>query len=74
MTKIILTIDGKDILGSDGLMYIDGRKNLYNQIMEIKERNKTYAKNFPNKIANGYYKVNDRLERVSSTITFEHIN
>lgn len=74
MQKIILTIDGKDILGSDGLMYIDGRKNLYNQIMEVKERNKRYAKNFPHKIANGFYKVNDRLERISSTITFGQIN
>lgn len=74
MTKIILTIDGRDILGSDGLMYIDGRKNLYNQILEVKKRNKTYAKNFPNKVANGFYKVNDRLQRISSTITFNRIN
>ena len=74
MTKVILTIDGNDILGSDGVMFIDGRKNLYNQIIEVKERNKRYAKNFPHKIANGFYKVNDRLERISSTIEFNHVN
>lgn len=74
MTKVILTIDGSDILGSDGVMFIDGRKNLYNQIQEVKKRNKRYAKNFPHKVANGFYKVNDRLIRISSTIEFNHVN
>ena len=71
---VVLTINGKDILGSDGVMYIDGRKNLYGQIMEVKERNKSYAKNFPHKVCNGFYKVNDQFKRISSTITFNRIN
>lgn len=74
MQKILLTKDGIELLGTDGLMYIDGRKNLHNQILEVKARNKRYAKNFPHKIANGFFKVNDRLQKITGLIEFTNIN
>jgi hypothetical protein len=70
MKRIILTIKGEDILGSDGLMKIDGRYNFNSQINEIKKRNERYEKNFPHKIADGFYMVNERLQKVSGRIEF----
>lgn len=68
MQRIILTKQGEDILGSDGLMYVDGRLNLSNVIEKVKERNKRYSKNFPHKVADGFYKAGERLKQVSPII------
>ena len=68
MKRLILTIDNKDILGSDGLMYIDGRLNLNSIKQRVKQRNEKYMKNFPHKIADGFYFVNERLNKTSNTI------
>mgnify|MGYP003651072618 CR=1 FL=1 len=58
--RIILTQQGEDILGSDGLMYIDGRLKMLNAIEKVKARNDSYRKNFPHKIADGFYIWNRR--------------
>jgi hypothetical protein len=68
MTKIILTQNGSDILGSDGLMYVDGRLNFNNVKHEVVKRNSRYEKNFPHKLADGFYFVNSRLEKISPCI------
>lgn len=46
--------DGKEILASDGIMYVDGRLNLSNIIEKVKERNDQFAKNFPHRIADSF--------------------
>ena len=66
MKRIILTQKNADILGSDGLMYIDGRLNLQNVKAKIKQRNERYAKNFAHKIADGFYFVGERLTKQSN--------
>lgn len=69
MGKIILTKKGRDIIGSDGLMYIDGRFNLNSIKLQVIKRNKSYQKNFPHKIADGFYFVSERLVKISNIIT-----
>ena len=71
MKKIILTQRGSDILGSDGLMYIDGRLSINSVKMKVSERNKSYKKNFPHKIADGFYFTNERLARIGQIINLE---
>ena len=65
MKRVILTQNNADILGSDGLMYIDGRLNLQNVKSKIKQRNERYAKNFAHKIADGFYFAGERLIKQS---------
>jgi len=52
MARLLQLFDeeGKEILASDGIMYVDGRYNMNNVIEAVKERNKR-MKNFPHKIA-----------------------
>jgi hypothetical protein len=68
MKRIILTKNGNDILGSDGLMYIDGRLCLYNIKSKVRERNTKFSKNFPHKIADGFYIAGERLQKVGQII------
>ena len=70
MQKIALTKNGKEILGSDGIMFIDGRKTITNQIEEVKKRNKSLIKNFPHKVADGFYKVDRQYKQISDIINF----
>lgn len=69
MKKIFLTIDNVRILGSDGLLYVDGRYNIGSIKELIRARNYRLKKNFPHKVCNGFYFVNDKLERTSKTYT-----
>jgi hypothetical protein len=69
MRKIILTINNVDIIGSDGLLYVDGRYNIESIKEFIRARNYRLKKNFPHKVCDGFYFVNDRLERTSKTFT-----
>lgn len=46
--------DGKEIIASDGIMYIDGRINAYNVRQKVLERNQRYSKNFPHKVCDSY--------------------
>jgi hypothetical protein len=65
MKRIILTQNNADILGSDGLMYIDGRLNMQSVKQKVNERNARFTKNFPHKIADGFYFAGERLSRIS---------
>ena len=67
--KAILRRNGKDLMGSDQLIYIDGRLNVSNAIRTVKERNERYKKNFPHKVADSFYFVDDRLNAKSKIIT-----
>ena len=49
-----LTQKGKDMLGSDGRLKVDGRFGLYSCIVEVRERNQGFKKNFPHKLADGF--------------------
>ena len=66
MKRIILTQKGNDILGSDGLMYTDGRLNINSVKNKVHERNKRFEKNFPHKLADGFYFVGEQLKKISS--------
>ena len=66
--KIILKINGSDIIGSDSLFYVDGRLTLSNMISKVIERNNSFKKNFPHKIADSFYFVDDRMKRISQDI------
>jgi len=68
MKKAFLTIKGVRILGSDGLMFIDGRYNLISQINTVEQRNERFKKNFPHKVADGFYRVDERLNQVGKII------
>lgn len=46
--------DGKEIIASDGIMYIDGRLNAANVRQKIIERNQRFAKNFPHKVCDSF--------------------
>lgn len=46
--------DGKEILGSDGVMHVDGRFNVESIRLTIKDRNTRYAKNLPRKVADSF--------------------
>jgi hypothetical protein len=65
MKKLLLTQKGRDILGSDGLLHIDGRLSLNSIKNKVAERNNRYLKNFPHKIADGFYITDSRLNKIS---------
>ena len=69
MKRIILVQGNKDILGSDGLMYIDGRFSINTTINEVKKRNNRYVTNFPHKVATGFYFAGEHLKQISKIIT-----
>lgn len=68
MKKIILYQGERNMLGSDGLMYIDGRFNLSSTIREVEKRNARFSKNFPHKIADGFRFCSDRLVEYGTII------
>ena len=59
--KILLFRNNKPILGSDGLMKIDGRYNLSSIRQTIIDRNKKVVKNFPHEVANAYVICDNNL-------------
>ncbi len=65
MKKIRLINNKQDILGSDGILYLDGRWNMDSIFEFIRARNYRMKKNFPHKLAHKFYFVNDRIERIS---------
>ena len=69
MKRILLTINGKEILGSDGLMHIDGRFNLTSIKREVRERNKRLERNFPHKVCDGFFFAGEHLNPISNIIT-----
>ena len=65
MKRVILTQNEKDILGSDGLLLIDGRLNLESIKEIIFARNYRMKKNFPYKVADGFYLAGEHLKQIS---------
>jgi hypothetical protein len=68
MKTLQLFKQGKEILGSDGIMYVDGRLNATNIRLEIVKRNERYAKNFPHRLADSYAIYHSRIGGSMSTI------
>lgn len=60
--------ENEDMLGSDSLMYIDGRLSVSNAIEAVRKRNDSYRKNFPHLIADSFYFVDERLNAKSKII------
>lgn len=54
MKIIQLFKDGKEIIATDGIMYIDGRFNSHSIQRAVIDRNARFAKNFPHKIADSF--------------------
>lgn len=51
---VALYKDGKEIMGTDGSMRIDGRLNAASVRQVIIDRNKRYRLNFPHLVADAY--------------------
>lgn len=68
MQKIILYRNGESLMGSDQLMNIDGRYNLDSVIRCVEDRNKRFAKNFPNQVADGFRFCDSRLNEYGQII------
>jgi len=49
-------------------MFIDGRYNRISQINTVEQRNERFKKNFPHKVADGFYIVDERLNQVGDII------
>lgn len=49
-----LTKDSKDIIATDGRLWVDGRNSLNAIYKSVLERNDSFKKNFPHKIATGF--------------------
>ncbi len=54
MKRIQLYKDGREILGSDGIMFMDGRYGSERITAEVKKHVDTYRKNFPHLVADEY--------------------
>lgn len=61
MKTIQLFKDGKQILASDGILYVDGRYNAESVMREVVNRNKRFAKNFPHKVADSFAVYSGRI-------------
>ena len=66
--KVILFRDKKEILGSDGLMKIDGRYNLSSIRQSIIDRNKRYVKNFQHLVADAFVICDNNLNYNNNNI------
>ena len=53
MKTLQLFRDGKEIIASDGIIYVDGRLNLNNIKLQVHNRNERMV-NFPHKIADSF--------------------
>ena len=54
MKTLQLFKDGRELLGSDGIMYVDGRFNMASIRNQVKQRNSSYEKNFQHKLADSF--------------------
>ncbi len=60
--KLQLFINDNPILGSDGVLNVDGRFNIYSVANAVRERNKRFEKNFPHKVCDGFARFkNDKI-------------
>lgn len=58
--------EGKEMLGSDGIMYTD-QTTIPKMMEDVKSRNKNYQKNFPHKIADEFAVYQGRIGRSELT-------
>jgi hypothetical protein len=68
MQTLQLYRNGNEILASDGIMYVDGRLSVSNTILRVKERNKTFATNFPHKVADSFAFYSNRIGGAQSRL------
>lgn len=68
MKSIFLYIGDKRIIGSDGLMHIDGRLNIQSIKEKVRSRNSNYEKHFPHKICDGFRFCDRRLNEYGKII------
>lgn len=61
MKYLQLYKDGKQLLGSDGIMSVDGRYSNSTIYCKVRERNNKFAANFPHKVADQYAIYNGRI-------------
>lgn len=54
MKTLQLFRDGKEIIATDGIMKVDGRVNLSNIKVAVRQRNARFAANFPHKVADSF--------------------
>lgn len=60
---------GKEMLASDGVMYVDGRLSLHNISEAVKERNKRFEKHMPHKIADAFSIYSSRIGSTQHSYT-----
>ena len=66
--KLQLFINDAPILGSDGILNVDGRLNIYSVANIVRERNKRVQKNFPHNVCNGFARFkNDKISNSFET-------
>ena len=53
--------DGKEIIATDVIMYVDGRFNTQSIINEVRARNARFAVNFPHKVADSFALYRNRI-------------
>lgn len=51
---IELLKNGQELMGTDGVMYVDGRKTLNSIHRDVVDRNKRFSKNLPHKMATAF--------------------
>ena len=61
MKVIQLFKDGKEIIATDGIMYVDGRFNMFNVKNAVRNRNERFRVNFPHKIADSFAVYSNRI-------------
>lgn len=61
MKIVQLFKDGKQIIASDGVMYVDGRFNIHSIKQEVRALNSRRTANFPNKIADSFAIYHGRI-------------
>lgn len=69
MKKLQLYRDGKPMLGTDGVMHVDGRFNACNVKLSVINRNKRYAKNLPHLVCDGFKYCDTRYKEISNLIS-----
>jgi len=61
MKTIQLFRDGKEILGSDGIVYADGRFNWASIVRTVRQKNDSMKTNFPHKVADRFAVYSDGI-------------
>ncbi len=68
MKTLQLFRDGKELIATDGIMYVDGRLSLPNIKQRVSTRNKQFAANFPHKVADSFAIYSGRIGSKLSSV------